>query len=278
MNISYHAWKDYCECPQKYALRYRRNVPPTVPQNDYHKLYGVTIEKFFELFCNRWRMRTGGYMPPDYTEKKLRAVYDQVLETTEVNWSAPFAKLSSEDIFQEVLKDTHTIMDSQNQNYFLNTRSEVEFSLATKMGVNLTGRIDFIHEDPLTGDEYIYDGKGATKIGKNVDIDQVLFYALLYHFQYEKLPVGLGFFYYRFNTLVPVDISTDILNLFRIRLSQDIKTILDDTKFVATPCTKACKYCNYRNSCQDFISWQARRRKAPDTGIPEKEGLVEFGI
>src|SRR5208283_867783 len=107
--------------------------------------------------------------------------------------------------------DVCTIMDSQQQNYFLSSTSEVEIHLKLKGETELRGRIDFVHSDPLCKDILIFDGKGTDTIGKNVSNDQLLFYALLYFFQCKVVPSSLGFFYYRFNTLIPVPISEQIL-------------------------------------------------------------------
>ena len=108
--------------------------------------------------------------------------------------------------------------------------------------------------------------------------NQLLFYALLYHLHYKVLPSQLGFFYYRFNTYVPVPISLDILNGFRAKLSADVTKIVSDTEFKANPCYKACKYCNYQSICMECQKARADRKKTPELGIPNLEGPVEFGL
>lgn len=276
MNISYHAWKDFSLCPKKYFLRYRRNAEPTVLQNDYFKLYGLLTEKFFTLFCNKWRYALP-YMPAEEIEFKLKALWQEVQSSTVVDWNAPYAKKSPDEVFQKSFEDICAIMNSEKQNYFLSTDSEVDISVGTKNGVNTTCRIDFIHQDP-NGGVLIIDGKGSSKIGKNVDKDQLLFYALMYFFHYKKWPDGLGFFYYQFNTFVPVMFTLDIMNTFRATISSDIKKILTESEFPAKPSSKACKYCDWKNSCEEHIKRTAERRKPSKVKAPDTIGVCDFGF
>lgn len=277
MKISYHGWKSYRECPKKFLLKHVQKAPPTVPVNEYFTLYGRLVEKFFELFSNIWRFKTP-YIFPEIIRERMQVLYDNILLASTVNWSAPFVKYTQNDIFEQAFADVCTIMDSQQQNYFLNSKSEVSINLKLKGEIELRGRIDFVHFDPLCKDAVlIFDGKGTDTIGKNVSNDQLLFYALLYFFQYKIVPRELGFFYYRFNTMIPVPISEQILNEFRARLSLDIKTIVSDKEFKATPCAKSCKYCDYARTCLEGIESKGSRAKKSRLDL-KGEGFVEFGF
>ena len=277
MNISYHAWKDYEDCPKKYFLKNRKRAPSLVPRNDYFMLYGKLTEKFFTLFCNTWRLQMP-YMPPDEIQFKLRKIWDGLLKASVVDWTAHFVRDTEEEIFQQSLSDICSIMDSHNQNFFLNTQSEISVSVGTKHGARITGRLDFVHKYPTSSGIQIFDGKGTNKMGKNVSNDQVLFYALLYYFHYKILPESLGFFYYRFNTFKEVPVSLSILNEFRAKLSLGVKDIMSDTEFKATPCAKACRYCDYRPDCQEGLEDMATRKKPSKLDIPDKEGVVDLGF
>jgi CRISPR/Cas system-associated exonuclease Cas4 (RecB family) len=277
MNISYHAWKDFVECPKKYFLRYRQKLPPPIPKNEYFTLYGKLTEKFFQMFSNIWRF-TMPYMPPEEIRFKLDKIYKGILETTPVDWNASFVKYSKEEIFEQAFNDVYVIMDSSNQNFFLNTKSEVSITVMTK-DADITGRLDFVHADAINNSSImIFDGKGTDKIGKNVDANQVLFYALLYYFHFKVMPEKLGFFYYRFNSYIPVPINLNILNEFRAKLSSSISQMTKDVEFKATPCYKACRYCVYETICLDCLKARADRRKTPDLELPDQDGLVEIGL
>ena len=274
MNISYHAWKAYKECPRKYYLKFFRKTEPTRPDNNYFKLYGLLMEKFFEMFSNKWRFKTP-YMPPDFIRKKLRVLYDNILEMNDVDWYGRFVKLGKEDIFEQALHDVQEIMNSENHNLFLNTKSEVAIEVKTKDGVTLSARIDFIHKN-LDNSVLILDGKGANKVKKNVSDDQLMFYALLYYLHTSKIPERLAFFYYRFNLVAPVPYDINTLNEFRARVSKDVKDIINMESFKARPSTKACKFCPYNNSCPDKTKWQAKKKKSSI----EKDaiGIVNLGF
>ena len=276
MRISYHAWKAYRECPKKFLLGYIQKVPPTVPINQYFTLYGRLVEKFFTLFSNIWRFKTP-YIFPEIIRERLQVLYNDILMASTVNWAAPFVKYTQNDIFEQAFSDICLIMDSMEQNNFLSTKSEVGIELKLKDDTKLTGRLDFIHTSPLSKEVLIFDGKGTDVIGKNVSNDQLLFYALLYFFRYKKLPNSLGFFYYRFNTLIPVPINGFLLNEFRARISLDIKTMTSDQKFIATPCSKSCKYCDYVRDCLEGLQSKGTRSRRSKFKF-EDEGFVEFGF
>lgn len=278
MIISYHAWKEYGECPKKYFLKYRKKAPFTIPKNDYFTLYGKLVERFFQHFCNTWRF-TMPYMPPEEIKFKLTALYRIVLNTSTVDWTVPYATLSEEEIFNQAYGDVCAIMNSQNQNYFLNTKSEIALEVAVQNGARLTCRLDFVHKKALSDDLNIFDGKGSTEIGKNVEDDQVLFYALMYYFHYKRLAEEIGFFYYRYNTFKPIPISLSILNEFRAKLSLRVKNMMEDSTFAATPSAKACKYCEYRLNCIEGIESKAKRKRPSRLDIVEDPmGITEIGF
>lgn len=277
MRLHYHSWRSYQDCPKQYFLKYRKKVQPTVPINDYFTLYGKLMEKFFINFSTHWKFETP-YMTPNRIREKIEGLWEFLEYSSIIDWSAPFAKLSAEDIIDQAFQDTCTIMDSHNQNYFLNTKSEVEIKATTKNGVELVGRLDFLYNHPLSNSVMIFDGKGTKHVGKYVSEDQLLFYALLYLFHYKRLPDELGFFYYRFNSMIPVDITSLKINHFRERLSSDIKKMLETSDFPATPCYRSCKFCDYNNSCNDRSAWQASHRKPSQINVPDEPGVQEFGF
>jgi CRISPR/Cas system-associated exonuclease Cas4 (RecB family) len=277
MNLSYSDWKLFAACPKHFSL-VRRKVPPVIPLDDYYKLYGFLTQRFFQMFANSWRFKSP-YMSPALIREKAKILWDEVLQTSVVDWSSARVTQSKEEIFDQAVMDICAIMDSQNQNHFLNTRSEIEIKVSTKDGVNITGRLDFIHYEPLNDKRvHIFDGKGAGKIGRNVDINQLYYYALLYYFHFKVVPVEVGFFYYRFNLYKPLPLDIARLNEFRARISQDIKTILEGKNIQATPNWKACQHCRYSPNCQECMAFRASRRKESKLDLPDSDGMMEFGL
>jgi len=253
-------------------------APLPYPENKYFALYGNVMQKFFEMYSNNWG-KTDPNMSPSVIEDKIKIIFDNFLKTEHIVWGARFANQSGEDILQEAIASAKTILYSANKEYFLNTSSEVPIKLETKDNDTLSIKIDFVHtisSNILNKRILVFDGKGTRKLG-NVSNDQIYLYALLYFFSTQIMPSSLGFFYYRFNTFVPVDLSMDILNAFRARLSLGLKTIRNDTEFKANPCTKSCKYCGYQTDCQEYIHRPKRKRKS-HVPISETTGLAEFGF
>jgi hypothetical protein len=278
MKISYNAWKAYIECPKKYFLEYRKKQPSPVPENKYFTLYGKLTEKFFEMYCNIWRYKTP-YLPPEEVEHKLRILYKNILDQTIVDWTAPFVTADEDEIFNQSLGDILTILNDVNSNnLFLNTKAETKIEIATKMGATITGRLDFIHKDPISNRVLIFDGKGTNKLGKNISRNQLLFYALLYYFHFKILPEKLGFFYYRFNILKPVPISLSILNDFRTIISSGVEEMMTLSEFKATPSYKACLYCDYQTICQECMDDRASRKKPSKLDIPEGDGIINISF
>ena len=277
MKLNTHSYQAYLECPKKYYLKHVKKQPETVPKNDYFTLYGKLIEKFFEMFCNTWRFKTP-YMFPEIIKERLDILWNGILGSSFVDWTVHYAHLTKEDIFDQAYGDICAVMNSQNQNYFLNTKSEIEITVSLKDGDIINGRMDFVHNDPLGTSISIIDGKGTDKLGKNINKSQLLFYALLYYFHYKILPSELGFFYYRFNSFHPIPFDINVLNGFRAQLSCDIKRIKADSSFIPTPSPKSCKYCGYNNKCNEYMLMKAKRAKPSKLIELQGDGVVEFGF
>jgi hypothetical protein len=279
MNLSYSIWRDWKECPKRYFLKHRKQEPPTIKPNDYHKIYGLLMQEFFTNYANIWRLNTP-YMPPEFIKEKMTALRGIIIPTLSVDWSAFFVKYTEDEIFDQACNDACLIMSTpETSNLFLNSKSEVDLKVATKDGIDITCRMDFIHTYPIDKRVLIFDGKGTNKVKKTVDEDQLLFYALLYRLHYGRMPDELGFFYYRFNRLAPVLLTIDILNQFRARLSMGIKAMLTESEFRATPTPKGCKWCEYRVGCKEKEEREmANRRGSRIKNLPDQEGVLEFSF
>jgi CRISPR/Cas system-associated exonuclease Cas4 (RecB family) len=277
MKINYHSWKSYKDCPKLFDLK-RRYVPTPFRQSSYYSLYGKLTEKFFTMFSNVWRLKVSPYLPPEEIKFKLKKLYEDLLSREYVDWSAPIAVLSKEDIFNQAFADICTIMESNNQNYFLNTKSEISIEHELQNGVNLNGRLDFLHNDAVTNAVMIFDGKGTDKVGKNISEDQLYFYSLLYQMSFKALPEQLGFFYYKLNLFQPVEINPAAIKDYGAKLSVDINQMTSDTEFKATPSNKSCQFCDYRTVCQEGIAYKAAHTRESKLDLPIGNGIEEFGL
>lgn len=274
MIISHKSWVTFKECPHKYYLTYIKKEKPLKQENDYHKLYGLLVQKFFELFCNLWRFKTP-HLFPEVINERLLILWEKMLSTVNVEWPA---RKTGQELFDRAFRDICTIMGSVEQNYFLNSKAEVTVQVKLKDSHILMGRIDFIHTDYLSGNStVIFDGKGTDTIGKNVNKEQLYFYALLYYLETKVLPATLGFFYYRHNTFIPIFFNLEVLNEFRAQLSLDIKKMTSCDILNPTPSAKACKYCIYIGLCKEGLESKAKRSKQSKIDI-QCEGISEFSF
>ena len=92
MNISYHAWKDYLNCPKKYYLKDKTRTEPPYRSNLYNALYGMLTEKFFTMYSNYWRLSVSAYFPKEEIKVRLTDLWDKMLRKTYVDWSSPYAE------------------------------------------------------------------------------------------------------------------------------------------------------------------------------------------
>jgi len=276
MRITYSSWKSFKECPKKFYLQYVLKEPSEIPIDDYYKIYGNIVGKFFELFCNQWRFNDR--MSPDMINDKLKILYGDILKYSIVNWNSRFAKYSKEEIYEQAWKSVCAVMESETINYFLNAKAEVSINVTLANNHVITGRLDFIHKNPVIDGVVVIDGKGTDKVGKYVDKDQLLFYCLLYKFKHHLMPRETGFFYYRFNSYVKMPLSLDILNEFRARLSLDIKAMEKDN-FAANPGYKACKFCPYHVTCKEYLEKKSKGARPSAIDIEtNNEEIAQFSF
>ena len=140
-------------------------------------------------------------------------------------------------------------------------RAEIE-------GTPIGGRPDLTLKSSKTG-VFIIDGKNSKSPGRYTKKDQLRWYALLHYLIYGELASDLAFAYFRYppsnppkahlkkkrktewTGLVHVDVNMNHLE----DLSQRAKTVyqgLMAESFEATPSSKACRFCDYKDLCVPY--------------------------
>ena len=281
MRWDFHKHKTYMECPKKHKLEFDR-VPPTKQDNKYFAVRGTIIQKFFELYAN-------GHYPPGLelnragVSKFLKYYYDRELTYSFVDWKSHMSKLSRTELFDEIVD---IVLENLKRLdiYRDGTRSEVKIVVKLKNGDELVGKLDFI-KNYADGSKAIIDGKATATMGKNVDLDQLLFYAWLEKINSGVLPDKLGFLYYalqeedwkRFD-------KTDVETAVR-KILYSLECAKKDTTFLPTPSAPACKYCSYLDTCVEGRADMDSRKRgsrtaATDTGVVrvgnEENGFIRF--
>jgi hypothetical protein len=265
MNLSYSEYDIYKKCPKRYYSEVN-NVEPPEQQSRYFALYGLLMESFFKLHANDFSKK-GVVHTDDQLQVVLRKLWTIILDENYVVWTDPWVRESSEHIFMTALED---IKKNITFDFWVYARSEVSFEILLKKTQDvLSCRLDFIINRP-NGTIEILDGKGTNKMDKNVDVEQLYFYALVYLLHYKKLPDKIGFLFYRYQIIKYIDFNMEILNDFKNKLAIVKKAIKDDTKFEAkVGISKQCKWCAYKITCTDLI---AKRKERAD----KKKPIVPF--
>ena len=130
MRFNFHKYEDYKKCPRKYKMSEDR-VKPSKPPNEYFTLFGNLIQKFFELYANEWK-RERLVLTEPVIRQKLKPLWEKILGYAKVNWSAPFARLSASDIYEEAVVDIIKNLDILD--VYDRTKSEVKIEVTFKSG------------------------------------------------------------------------------------------------------------------------------------------------
>lgn len=274
MRISYSSYKNYIECPRKYKYMLDRRPTPE-KESKYFALYGITVQKFFEDYCNFYLPQGKDFKSKDEIYKAVKQRWDYILSRpyNYVKWDDPWCRESSDQIFNSVYLDVLAIMEKIK--IFESCKSEVKMGVKLKnSGDELFGRIDFIYKNPVDSTVEILDGKGTAKMDKNVDPEQLYFYALLYLLTYKKLPDKIGFIYWRYQVIHYLDINMDILMEFKNKFALVKKSIKKDKEYKPkVGLSKGCKYCPYKVECDAWMQKKEANMKRKEERDKAK-GLV----
>jgi len=276
MRLSYSNYKTYKDCPRQFYYQINR-VPPPYPPSKYFALYGILIQMFFEYYV-KYYIREVPDFTPEVIKGLLRRLWKKVLDRNHVVWDDPWVKYSSVDIFELVYQDALEVL--KKFDFWSNCISEKKYVInLKKSGDELVAKIDFIHHCP-DGTIEILDGKGTDKVGKNVDVEQLYFYALAYLLHHRKLPDKIGFLYFKLRLIDYIDFTMDDIIKFKNKLALVKKTIKEDKEFKPNvKLSKHCKWCAWQTMCDEFNQKkQANRRKRSSIKEDSNGEVIDIGF
>jgi CRISPR/Cas system-associated exonuclease Cas4 (RecB family) len=264
LRFNFHKWKDFKECPKRFYLKETR-VPYPKEENKYNTLVGNTVQKFFELYTNEWKDQPITWTRDEVVER-IEGYWKWLLAHNYINWRDFYVKFDKHQLFGVCID---IILENiQKMDVYDNTRSEVKIEVKFKSGDVLVGIIDFIKKK--SGKIIVFDGKSTDKIGKNIHIEQLYTYAILYQFKNKVMPDELAFLYFRMQAWETVPVDLEKIELFKKDLIYTMYLIKKMTVFPATPTAKGCMYCPYKTICEEhMVDAKTRRRKSAikdDTG------------
>jgi len=256
--LSFHGFKDYQECPERYKFKYIDRIKPKELENKKNAFFGTLCADLFDLWVKEkmfsrpeeewqpWVIDNAHTLGVSIINKNFivwdhEGEYQELLSLAAHCLPKCFAALHSEGLLSAGVK------------------SEVNPGLVPiGDGCKITGRIDFIA--PKNGTIYIIDGKTSKSRDKYLDSRQLYFYFLMVKaFFGEKVPVKVGYQYIRYGDIDVYEVDPVILNKFMDELRQTF-TNIRDRKFAATPSYTNCRFCSFKEECESKKSWEMDKR------------------
>lgn len=234
-------------------------------QNYYNTIGGKTIQRVFELFYNNEIWRRGDKIMSTLHDILPRE-YERIVDRTEVDWDHKDSKLSKEELLESLQPLIASTLRVIKEHKLLGrfARSEVRLQ-AWVDKVLVHGIADFVIRKER--EHMILDGKLTRHRSKYLKRDQLVWYVMLYYLQHRHLVERVGWVYYTYGELewVPIEVQ-DVVRLHK-ELEATIKEIKGN-RFNATPSNKACKFCDYADTCAEGKQakrageWERARKKA----------------
>lgn len=258
LRFDIHKYKNYWACPKMFLKKYWYEKP-TIPKNGYHIVAGEYIQKFFEMYSNKWKSE-GMEVSPSSVRARMGDYWKALLRWNDIDWSHPMSRLGPHDLLQECID---TICANVNElDVYDGTKSEIKFVVSLKTGDELVAKMDFI-KTTEANKVIILDGKNSGTMGKYVDENQLLFYALIYRFKYGVLPDKIGFLYFRHKVIEYVEITEKRVDDLWKDMIRTMVHIKKAKEFPATPSAKACRFCEYLATCEEGTADMNSRKRGP---------------
>jgi len=229
----------YADCPLKFKFQKILRVPsPSSSTLDLGSTIHKVVEKLAEL-------REKGIKP---TEKEAMKVLSESMMFR--SFENKTEQKRSSDRAKEMIK-TYLEWEAKTLNKVLALEQEFQTEIA---GIQFTGRIDRVEENPQGELEIIDFKSGSVKKSKNtIKTDpQMNIYALGVKELYGKLPKRASLFYLEHRT-VTYDITQDQVDEALKPIREMLKSILDG-KFDPTPSYQACMFCDYQSICDAKVT------------------------
>jgi CRISPR/Cas system-associated exonuclease Cas4 (RecB family) len=276
MHISYSSYRRYLDCPQRYHYEDIKKPYPVEP-SAYFKLYGLLMEMFFKRYAND-TTKAGRTLSEDEIRLLLNRMWDKILDTNYVNWRDPWVRENQSQIFDSAYEDV--LKNLKAFDFWGNAKAEVTIDINLKKTADqLTGRLDFVWYKPDSKVE-VLDGKGTNKIDKNVDIEQLYFYGLIYLLRNRRPPDAMGFLYYRYQVIKYIEYDMETLLSFKDKLATVKRAIKADKQFLPkVKLSKQCKWCPYQYECDAFSAQKeanAAKRKSRIDSLDNATGVVDI--
>jgi len=249
-SIAWGKFQMALNCPQQLIYTIDKTPPSNIGPNYYREL-GIMVQFIFEQYFNQMiNLRKGG-TDPDVFDR----VIDKILSSQrykDINLTFPYGK-GETDFLNDVREQARIGFKTFSKMGLLERKLESEKKWNSQFrGFRIYLQMDFLDRH---GNDYVsvYDGKGNQKM--NADPRQLTYCALGLHASGMKIK-NAGLIYWRHGEFVPVDCSPKALRRFIDNEFMEARGVLDQLKtgtdkLPTNPSATQCKYCNWRNICED---------------------------
>jgi predicted RecB family nuclease len=287
LRISYSSLKQYESCPQQYKWQRLDKKPVPVQESRHHALMGTVIQQTFETFYKNeiWRLRENASA---YLKDVAADHLANFLSHNKVDWNSPTCNFTLADVTDELNRIIPAMVKTIAREKLLGPYAQSEVSVEVFLDKDIIlGNIDFLI---VTSDDQvlILDGKATKKREKNVDPDQLHFYAMLYFMRYQVRPNKLGFIFYHFaddpeQVMMWHEVSDLKIQEMRDRVRAMVRAMVSN-QFEPTPKPSFCQYCPWEQQCQDRMiqkqvnSAKHNKNRSRDKALPppDNNGMIGF--
>jgi CRISPR/Cas system-associated exonuclease Cas4 (RecB family) len=268
--LSFHAYKNYQECPQRYDLQNVQYIKPPAGFDEYNTVYGSVVQKAFEHFYNDEIWRKGRDARKTILDM-VPAIFKSIVNGKTIIWRDH--PQTAEEILADCIVAVNSGIDVIKTHRLLTSYSRAELPIYTHITSNaqIMGRLDFIikRDDKVL----IIDGKGSAGRDKKLDRNQLYWYALLYYLRFQTMPDSLWYWFYRFpeDPLLQVEFDVATLKQLKDSILETLHAI-NSKKFAPTP-GNSCFFCPYKANCI------AKANHFNKIIVPKSDGLItEIGF
>lgn len=270
MNLSYLFYSTYKKCPAQYRWSFVDKPPVFVPRNMRYAFLGLVMQRLVELFyINHWWTAKEG--PITRMRIALPSISQQTLESNNIEMTT-----HELEEWMKIIHDTvPRIIEVVKREKFLSEECYVEREEEVPLGDDkLWMKPDLIVI--RKGVTTLLDGKGGKTVGRYIDPDQLIFYALAVEKVWGRLPHRIGFWWYRHSRVVWYPKLLNHVEMDRVRTNA--RNYIDGIKvgkFEPTP-GQHCRLCDHRIHCEVGQKFIEERHRNAEVFIPDNFSEVDF--
>lgn len=243
IKISWSAYDRWKKCPYLYKLYHidKSGYDLDRKQNRVRAVQGSVIQEFISRFIND---RYDDSKIKFLIENHLIKIWNFAIRGMTLNWEE--SEVTEKELYNKIKNDLIEIIKFIQKEFTLtgeNYRSEISLTKKIENNFYLTGRLDFLFKKD--NKIYLLDGKAT----KDVDIEQLYFYAFLYKKIFNKYPHKIGYIFYLEKELQFYDVDENLMLEFEKKLSIFFNDIRNNT-FNPKPEEQKCSFCLFKNSCE----------------------------